>query len=850
MRVFIDDGTATLVDMTTLEGRDWVMSASWSASVDVSIVKATVKLWREVYQLSLATLMTGSKLNQGTNQVDIGREIKIETQIVPVDQSPDSANWDLMFHGEIDEIDFGGSKSSITLNCRDLGGRLNDQFIEEQTVHGDNDLLEVVIQDILTTHGQSPVPTLSTPVASTFAITDYLQEKDSILAAIKRLAQMIGWDVRYRYDNGSGTFKLTLLEPERTSPSVDRTISPNLYFDLNRASISRTRVRNFVRVIYSDSGTGLRTVVEVSDASSITKYGRRFMELAESSGSQIDTSTEANLMANAALDDLAEPEVEFSCDMRYFSPVQIGDYYTFAANNIHHDLDQDLAVVGYTHSLNGTSAKTTLQLRGKPTIGVARWLEIEGRRGNAPFSDLVAPSTPGSVTVSPEKGGLVVRYTLPTEADWDQTECHVFGPTVAADFTADSTTLASEGRSNRFEIFGLVSGGRYLVKLLSKDVKGNASLLAAVISANCLHVSPIHLNPDNDTNNLATNGNFLIWTFPEDDQTLHPPDKWSVGYSDGVTNAMTFTEFSGAWGDSTGEDTDYVYFVDSEANTYSGDKAIRFNSISSADSVSSDYSVMLSDRFPLSAGKVYKMAISAKYDGLLDNDAFMKVLEYDISDSPILRASPFNENETFLIGKDGPGAPGNYSVTTAKFIANDTTRYGRLLVGNDRDGEIVGPRSYIDSTVVELSKGSVSGSAPVAFPGGAVASGVFASLRFDTLDEDPTIEIDIIGTIETVTILETGSYDFTFQTEVNTTPALSSADTIRCAIYVNGSIKAEGRPANGAPLNVVVGMTAQGIPLVAGDDVTFRVSHDNSGATMNVVDTSNQSMHYVRASMQ
>jgi hypothetical protein len=266
------------------------------------------------------------------------------------------------------------------------------------------------------------------------------------------------------------------------------------------------------------------------------------MEIAESAGSQIDTSGEANDFANAALSDLKEPGVDFEVAMDYFWPVQVSDYYRFTDNAVHHDTNQDLGVVSFTHTVAGHRGETTLAVRGKPSAGVKRWLAIEGRSGNAPMADFTAPEQV-TATLSPEKGGIVIQYTKPTEPDWDFTECHVFGPTTASDFTAGPSTLAAKAKTDRFEILGLTPGERYLVKLIAVDLKGNTATISSAAAIATLFVSPIHINPSTEKVNSIFNGEFEIWT-PPLVKTDDPPDIWDAGYWTSVWNSDP-----DAWGD-------------------------------------------------------------------------------------------------------------------------------------------------------------------------------------------------------------------------------------------------------------------------------------------------------------
>lgn len=135
-----------------------------------------MKFWRAVEDLSLAPLVTGSKINNATGsyfpRIDVGRAIQIETATIPESVAPAAADWRLVFEGEIDEIDWGtdGSSSVVTLVARDKAATPQDRFLEKEGRTNGNpygsDLgvaVETVMQQILddwalgVTHGTAGI---------------------------------------------------------------------------------------------------------------------------------------------------------------------------------------------------------------------------------------------------------------------------------------------------------------------------------------------------------------------------------------------------------------------------------------------------------------------------------------------------------------------------------------------------------------------------------------------------------------------------------------------------------------------------------------------------------------------
>ena len=92
MRVKVRDAGGTLRTLTTYPGINLVESAAWSENVDEPHAVADFIFKREIERLSLAPLMTESALNLGFDPsandeplLGLGREIRIETAIVPAD---------------------------------------------------------------------------------------------------------------------------------------------------------------------------------------------------------------------------------------------------------------------------------------------------------------------------------------------------------------------------------------------------------------------------------------------------------------------------------------------------------------------------------------------------------------------------------------------------------------------------------------------------------------------------------------------------------------------------------------------------------------------------------------------
>jgi len=390
VRVEIDrDGAGTYQDLTNLVGFDWLVSAELRENVDDPVASSTVTLEREMQPLggvwSLSPFVRASPLNivggVYTPMIDIGRRLKISTAMMPLMMSPSAADWRLVFDGYIDSLDMGGE--SLKLECRDLGARLQDAFIETDDVYGSDagTSVEGQMQAIIDATIGTSVVTLYTPSSPGWNVHKWMQERTFVGDAVRKLAQQIGWDARYKWDSGAGAFHYTFWTPDRAKTTPDLTLGSSQYVALPRVGLAISGIRNAITVQYtarSPVGEGRATT---TDSTSITRYRRRPMIVGEASTSNIDSSTEATAFSNAMLSDLKDPVIEQTAETPYIYNVEIGDLVRFSANGTHFDVDTDLAITTINHSLTKDSAKTTLGLRGKPSGGWDRWLALDIRTG-------------------------------------------------------------------------------------------------------------------------------------------------------------------------------------------------------------------------------------------------------------------------------------------------------------------------------------------------------------------------------------------------------------------------------------------------------------------------------------
>jgi hypothetical protein len=387
------DGSGTWVELTNLDGRDWFFSADRKESVDQPCASLSVTLHREMGPLSLAPLMEKSPLNLVggvyTPMIDAWRRIRLYTAMMPHGVAPSSGDWRLRFDGRIDDFDAGGDDGTLKLECRDRGAEL-DVFIRSVEVYGSDggSSLESQMQAMLTTVMGVSSPTLYTPVSPGWNVHVWQQEEACLRDALRKLAQQIGWDVRYAWRAATSQYELTLYCPDRTKAVPDLTLGPGQYHLIPSSKIGRERVRNQVKIEYTDRATGTRQTYYVEDAASRERFGDLYCGVGEASTSNIDSPVEAAKMGNGILSDLSTPQLEQTADMPYLYAVELGDLVRFSGNGVQFDGNKDLAVISISDHLSREACTTALGLRGKPAGGYERWLALECRAGIAPPTHL------------------------------------------------------------------------------------------------------------------------------------------------------------------------------------------------------------------------------------------------------------------------------------------------------------------------------------------------------------------------------------------------------------------------------------------------------------------------------
>lgn len=335
--------------------------------------------------------------------------------------------------------------------------------------------IETLIQQVLNDNGLGSFATLQTPVSPAWNVKPYIQQRESIQSAIETMADQLGWMIRFVWNPGLVRYELTLSTPDRAATTANRTF--NTAGDVRKVTevqVKQYDIRNVVRVTYSNtanrstSGAAIRAFYESVNAASVTKYGRRFMEIQEAETSAIDTAGEAQRLADAICSDLADPLIDVSVSFAIDPFIELNDLLAFTADQLRWSSTQTLAVNKLTHRIASTESTTAVSLRGKPASRQDVWVGLDVR-SNASDGHKTTLSNSGSTfgaTITEVVGGasVLVNTSYMKETTQPQYEIHVSGLT--SSFNPTPSTLAGVGQAQAFPVANLVPGKQYWAKVV------------------------------------------------------------------------------------------------------------------------------------------------------------------------------------------------------------------------------------------------------------------------------------------------------------------------------------------------------------------------------------------------
>jgi hypothetical protein len=591
---------ATWHDLTELfeQRLDLLEEVTWNEAVDSPVASAQVRLRREVNGYSLAPLITTSAANLVSGAYSPllleGRTFTVEVAVVPLGMRPTTLDWCEAFRGRIDEVDSG--EEGVSFSGRDYGGGLlQDTCIESEVERGSTlgTAVQTVMQDILNAAGLSAF-TLYTPLSPSWNLGRYVQKSEPVADALAALARQLGWEWRYKWLSsgpGTGAWRLWFWSPDRAATVPVWSFGAGTYRTLGEVRTSIEDVRNVVEGVYWDradldaAGNPKRKVVLVSDATSITAHGRRFMRVAEGATSNINTASEMTTLVSRALADLKDRPLGVALEVGLHPGLELGDLVSLPGNEVHFTASQSAAVQSLTHTVNATTASTKVVLRGKPSTSRRVWLGMEQRPGIAPPSPFTGPNAPSNLSTETTVQGFRLRFDPPTVGPGAASyELHV---STTNGFTPSSSTRRNTSDATEFPVTDLTPGTTYYARVVPRDAKGNRGTASAQVTLTPRYVEPRLLQQRISWGSLPLNGDFEAANL-----SGAPPDAWRIN--------------SGTWGTNALATTD----------TYSGSAAVHFPNLAGSPAmIGTPFTVREGEVWIMSA--FYKQSVGATLSGVL-----------------------------------------------------------------------------------------------------------------------------------------------------------------------------------------------------------------------------------------
>lgn len=387
---------AAWTNLSALGGGDWVLNIK--ADGETPDQPATRFSFALLHSADGTSLSPGaSSAAENYDALDVfrplihpGRDVEIAVAVT-AGADPDAGDWVTWLRGQIEDVDWPSLE--VVATCLTLDGVLEQRQIEvEEDRSSDEEPtpVEDEIQGLLDRWmgiGAVPLRVIGTPG---WEVGRY-RPKGSLGQQVLALAQQNAWDLRYRWSEADGDFRLTFYEPPRDKTDPDVELDAAHIVDVPGLQQSRKYVRNAFSVSYVAGNTGKRLVEEGADPVSIEEYGRQFMGIVEDEKSPIDSSVRALALIDLAKNDLARPLADARKEIPFLPWLEVHDLLFVAADGQHYDFDTSWALVGASHQVDaehGTS--TTFDGRGGKPVGMIQGWFRKARPGRRSTDELAA----------------------------------------------------------------------------------------------------------------------------------------------------------------------------------------------------------------------------------------------------------------------------------------------------------------------------------------------------------------------------------------------------------------------------------------------------------------------------
>lgn len=420
-----------LVDGVAVEdllgGYNPLLSGSAQASLQKPVQEATFtcRLWNPERTRCLSPyLSSGVQLN-GRPLFATGRRLMLQLQTPPAGTPASPGGWHNAFDGVIDDPDAAAEDSTaITLQCRDKFSRLLDRKIKTLTTTAQGlqwghkqagGPVWDVIRNLLTTW--RPVDIFGNPLGSAFeyslkvidegtlVVTDYWQERMSVLEAARRLALQDGRDLRGIWDGED--FILAYYKPRPTNAGFAINYSfaaghdPTTalpYTKILKLGAPIGGVVNIVEVTpFHPTDPSVRVPQVVQDEASIEQYGERFAAISQDRSSGIDSVAKGSALAIDVLNQLKAPHrsIQLLCPFYWF--VQLHDLFAVHPNGINYDLDLQYSVSAWSWEFDRGRGSATISGQPRGAAAQREWREVKDRLVYVSTGAPVGPGNEGDV---------------------------------------------------------------------------------------------------------------------------------------------------------------------------------------------------------------------------------------------------------------------------------------------------------------------------------------------------------------------------------------------------------------------------------------------------------------------
>lgn len=350
-----------------------------SGDLDQTHATGSVTLWRRQAWSNLSPFVEQSRVNRDaagaySPAVDVSRRFRMSAYIGPLGYTPAPSEFQVFFSGTITDVDPAAGVDTMRLELVDDAGTIAPVFIQDRREYGNDDgsvALESVLLSMLSDNGLGPHVPLYVPTPSGWAVRQYTQQNQALLAAMIHAASYRGMMLRQRWRVSANAFALTLFEPDREKTTPDYTFQPAQQIRVTECKESNHDIRTKVGGRYWDKQEGrYKDVLPIEDAAATALYGPYgqpiYMQLLADENSGIHTEAEMLVFMQAALKDLASPRATRTCETPFFPWAELCDLYTFAADGEISDVAQTLATVGVRHAWDEKKGgRTTMQCRGR-----------------------------------------------------------------------------------------------------------------------------------------------------------------------------------------------------------------------------------------------------------------------------------------------------------------------------------------------------------------------------------------------------------------------------------------------------------------------------------------------------